>query len=70
MAGLPWIVVFGILAFVANWRGWGMLFTVSVLCIGIALGQTAVGQGLYGGITTGIAATWNGVTSGLQAALR
>lgn len=70
MAGLPWIVVFALLAVVANWRGWGAAFTVAVLCIGIGLGSTAVGQGLYGGITTGITATWNGVTSGLQAAIR
>lgn len=70
MAGLPWILVFALLALVATWRGWGTTFTVAVLFVGMGMADTSVGASLYSGGQGVMTGLWTGVTTAAQAMLQ
>lgn len=70
MAGLPWLVVFGLIAAIAMWRGWGWVSVVALLCVGISLGDTTIGSGFYHGTQNLIANVWGGIVSALNSVAR
>lgn len=66
MAGLPWLVVFGLIAAIAMWRSWGWLAVISLICLGMAMADTTFGSGLYGGATNLLATGWGAIVSSLN----
>jgi hypothetical protein len=70
MAGLPWIVVFVIMAMVARWRGWGLIYTISLLCVGAFAAQTVIGSSLLSGVQATTAAAWSAVLTMVNSVAR
>ena len=68
MAGLPWVVVFGALAWFGMRRGWGWLVVLSVFCMGVAGADTQPGALIYGGAQGLVAGAWHGLLGLLNSA--
>lgn len=66
MAGLPWLIVFGIIAWVGLSRGWTWMTLTAVLCMGLGAADTTAGSAFYGGITNMIGSIWSGVVGALN----
>lgn len=68
MAGLPWLVVFALVAWLAVRRGRGFLYGLAVFCMGV------VAASGFGGTIAGFAqqllsGVWSGVVTLLNTAL-
>jgi hypothetical protein len=66
MAGLPWIIVFAIIAAVGLWRGWAWVTILSIFCIGVGAADTDAGDAIYSGAQGLISGAWDGVVSALN----
>lgn len=70
MAGLPWIVVFVVIALIARWRGWGLIYTISVLCVGAFAAQTVIGSSLLGGAQAAASGVWGAILTMVNSVAR
>lgn len=59
MAGLPWLFVFALTAWLGMKRSWFWLTVLSVFCMGMAAASTALGVSIYGAFTGIIAQGWH-----------
>jgi hypothetical protein len=68
MAGLPWLVVFALLAWFAARRGWGFAYGLFVFCMGV-VAAGGFGDVVAGAVQNLLAGTWSGIVSLLNSAL-
>lgn len=59
MAGLPWLFVFALMAWLGMARGWAWFTIVSLLCMGMAAYNTALGRAIFGAFSGLIAQCWH-----------
>lgn len=67
MAGLPWFIVFALIAWFSVRRGWGFVYGFAVFCMGV------IAASGFGGIVAGfaqqmISGLWSGIVTLLNAA--
>lgn len=70
MAGLPWVVVFALVAWLALSRGWMWLLVASVFCMGVFAGGTTVGEAIAGTFASALSGAYGLLTSLLAGAAR
>jgi hypothetical protein len=66
MAGLPWLIVFALLAAIGMWRGWTWVTVLSLVCVGMAGADTDPGDALYRVATGFVSGAWSAVVSALN----
>jgi hypothetical protein len=70
MAGLPWLFVFSLLAWLGMSRGWFWLTVLSFFCMGMAAADTALGTSIYSSFTGIIVQAWHAVLQLTNSAAR
>jgi hypothetical protein len=55
---------------VARWRGWGLIYTISLLCVGAFAAQTVIGSSLLSGVQATTAAAWSAVLTMVNSVAR